>query len=573
MRERNINIAIYTFFVILAACLFYTQILRYPYYYKLARNNAIRIIPIDGPRGNIFDRNNIPLVTNRLSFDVAVVYQELKNREKLIELLTGSLGMTGPDVVAALEKAARKPYAPVTIAEDIDKEKALMLEEASFDMCGLVIATKAKRHYAYGNVGCHIFGYLSEITENELDRLRDYGYRIKDLLGRDGLEKYYDAALTGVDGGLQIEVDNKGRQVRTLGLKEPSNGKDLYLTIDMSMQALSDKLLGERKGVVIVMDPRNGEVLALASHPTFDPNLFVKPDTSAQRMKLLGDRIGRPLLNRAISCIYPPGSVFKIVIASAALETLRIKPSTRFFCGGSYVLGKAKFNCWKDTGHGLQDVVSGLMNSCNVFFYNTGKATGVDNIEMYAKLFGFGKPAGIDLPDEAMGIVPGKLWKKQHRKDKWYEGDTINYSIGQGYLLVTPLQVVDMIAVIANGGGVIRPHIVKRIDAEEINPTSRKNIGIRNDVMQKVREGLYKVVNDESGTAKHVRVKGVAIAAKTGTAQNPQGKTHAWFTGFAPFNAPKICVVVFLEHGGHGGLVPADIARGIFEEAKNKGYL
>ena len=346
MRERNINVVIYAFFVILAVCLFYTQVLRYPYYYKLARNNAIRIITISGPRGNIYDRNNIPAVTNRLSFDVAVVYQELRNRQKLIDLLMASIGVTAKDAAAALDKAERKPYAPVTIAEDIDKEKALMLEEASVDMPGLVIETKAKRYYAYGNAGCHIFGYLSEISESELDRLRDYGYRIKDLLGRDGLEKYYNDDLTGLDGGLQIEVDNKGRQVRTLGIKEPSNGKDLYLTVDMSMQVLSDKLLGERKGVVVVMDPRNGEIIALASHPSFDPNIFVKPDTSKQRTKLMRDRVGRPLLNRAISCVYPPGSVFKMVVAAAALETGRIKASTRFFCGGSFLLGKARFKCW-----------------------------------------------------------------------------------------------------------------------------------------------------------------------------------------------------------------------------------
>lgn len=574
MREKLLNTVLQGLFALLIIGLVYMQAFRFFYYSKLSKNNAIRIVPIDGPRGIIFDRNRIPLVTNRLSFDVAIVYQELKDKEKLIRLLNDLLGLSREAIRRSLEKARLKaPYAPVTIVEDVDKEKAFCLEEASFDTRGLVVETRSKRHYIYNEVGGHIFGYLSEISEKELENLRDYGYRIKNLVGRSGLEKYYNTYLTGLDGGTQIEVDNKGRQTRILGLKEPASGKDLHLTIDITLQSLCDKLLGEQNGAIIVMNPQNGEVLALVSHPTFDPNVFVRPDASIERLKLLRDEIGHPLLNRAISGLYAPGSVFKVVIASGALEAKRITAHTHFFCGGSYKLGNANFDCWKESGHASQEVTSALANSCNVFFYQTGRAMGVDSIEAFAKLFGFGKPTGIDLPDEAQGLVPGRLWKRLYRRDNWYEGETVNYAIGQGYLLVTPIQILQMMAAMANGGSLARPYIVRRIESTDISNVKTRYLGLKPDVIQKIREGLAKVVNSENGTGRRAKVEGLVIAGKTGTAENPQGRTHAFFCGFAPFDDPKICLVVFLEHGGKGGLEPAQIAKTLFEEAKNKGYI
>ncbi|MDD5436384.1 MAG: penicillin-binding transpeptidase domain-containing protein, partial [Candidatus Omnitrophica bacterium] len=387
MRERLPIVVISAFFILIGAGLFYNQVIRFGYYSRLSKNNSIRIIPIDGPRGNIFDRNGVAVVSNRLSFDVAVVYRELRNKQTFIRILSEVLRIPARDIVRVMDKARNKPYAPVTILEDIDKNKAIMLEEASFDIDGLTIETRSRRDYLYGNVGSHIFGYLSEINDNELDDLRDYGYRMGDLVGRSGLEKQYEFYLRGLDGGTQIEVDNRGRQTRVLGVKEPSSGKDLYLTLDIALQVACDKLLGDRKGAICVMNPATGEVLALASHPSFDPNVFVRPKSSNERVALLRDRIGRPLSNRLIAGQYPPGSVFKVVTAAAALETGKISPATRFVCQGSYRLGKAKFDCWKAEGHGSQNLVDGLMNSCDVFFYNTGRAAGVDAIETYSKLF------------------------------------------------------------------------------------------------------------------------------------------------------------------------------------------
>lgn len=573
MRDRFLIAAISLLFFLLAASLFYNQILRYGYYSKLSRNNSIRILPIEGPRGNIFDRTGRPLVINRLSFDVAIIYQEIGDRRRLVRLLSDLLGMTGEEIVAALEKAGKRAYAPVTIAEDIGKDEALALEEASFDVSGLVIETRAKRDYIYKHFGSHIFGYLSEITDSELETLRDYGYRMKDLIGRDGLEKYYESFLRGTDGGTQIEVDNRGRQTRVLGIKEPENGQDLQLTIDLSLQLACDKLLGERKGAIVVMDPRNGDILALASHPAFDPNIFVRRGASRERVSLLNDRTGRPMSNRAISGIYPPGSVFKIVTASAALEQKKLTRNTRFFCPGKYKIGNTSFDCWKEAGHGSQNVVEAMMNSCNVFFYNTGRALGVNRMETYTRFFGYGKPTGIDLPDEVGGIVPGKAWKTARNKGGWYEGETLNYAIGQGYLAVTPIQVAVMAAVMANNGNLVRPRLVKRIGRDDIQCQKPKSLGLKDDTIQEVRKGLFEAVNNEIGTGKRAKAAGLIVAGKTGTAQTSQGSTHAWFCGFAPYGDPKICLVVFLEHGGKGGLEPAEMARGLFEEAKARGYL
>ncbi|MCX5677674.1 MAG: penicillin-binding protein 2 [Candidatus Omnitrophica bacterium] len=573
MRDRFLISALSFLFVLIIIGLFYNQILMYGYYAKLSRNNSIRVIPIEGPRGNIFDRTGQPLVTSRLSFDAAIIYQEIGDRKKLMSLLSDQLGLSGAQIMDAFEKASGRSYEPVTIAEDIPKEKALALEEAGFDVSGIVIETRSRRNYLHKHFGSHIFGYLSEVTDNELETLKDYGYRMKDLIGRAGLEKYYESALRGVDGGTQIEVDSRGHQTRVLGLKEPASGQDLQLTIDFSMQIACDKLLGDRKGAIVVMDPRNGDILALASHPTFDPNVFVERGTSEERMKLLNDKTGRPMSNKAISGLYPPGSVFKIVTSSAALEQNKITRYTRFFCPGFYKLGHSQFNCWKDGGHGSQNVVEGIKNSCNVFFYNTGRALGVDRLESYTKLFGYGKPTGIDLTDEVGGIAPGREWKLFHKRGIWYEGETLNYAIGQGYLSVTPIQVLEMAAVMANNGNLVRPRLVRRVGSSDLPNQKPKSIGLKDETVQVVRMGLFEAVNNESGTAKRAKLEGATVAGKTGTAQNPQGRTHAWFCGFAPYNDPKVCLVVFLEHGGKGGLEPAEIARGIFAEAKQRGYL
>ena len=479
MRERFIPAFLSISFAVLLIALFYNQAVMFNYYSTLSKNNAIRIVPIDGPRGQVFDRNGIRLVSNRLAFDVAVIHRELRSEGELTDFLAKTLGASRQDVERSLAKARTRPYEPVTIVEDIDKDKALLLEESTIYMPGLEIKTRSRRHYLYGDIGSHVFGYLSEVTESELEQLEEYGYRQKDLIGRSGIEKSYESRLRGVDGATLIQVDSKARQVRTLGMKEPSSGEDLYLSIDMRLEALCDKMLKERRGAIVVMDPQNGQILALSSGPTFDPNVFVKSKGSAERLRLMKDLKGRPLSNRATSNSYEPGSVFKVVIASGALETKKISVNTHFSCPGSYTLGRTRFDCWKEGGHGSQDVKDALKNSCNVFFYQTGRALGVDNIETYAKLLGFGKACGIDLPDEVSGLVPGRMWKRFYKKDNWYEGETVNYAIGQGYLLVTPLQILNMMAAVSNGGKLVKPHLAVRIGSSNITQTGPRNINLK----------------------------------------------------------------------------------------------
>lgn len=572
MRSEILASLITAMFAFLVLGLFTTQVLNYDLYFVQSQNNFIRIIPIEAPRGRILDRNGTVLVTSRLSLDVSCIYQEVGKKDLFIREVSTLLKEPPRRVIRSMEKASERPFAPVTIFEDVDKERAMALEELDGVLRGLVIEPRSKREYVFGTAGAHLFGYLGEINEEELDRLKAYGYRMRELMGRSGLEKYYNNYLMGSDGGEQVEVDSRGRRIGVLGLKEPVPGKDLSLTLDMRLQLTADSLLGGRHGAVIVMDPRDGEILAMASHPAFDPNTFVRPMGHGSRLALLHDR-SKPLLNRAISGLYAPGSIFKIVVASAALEMKRITRSTSFHCPGSYSLGHAVFRCWKEGGHGGQNVLEAIKNSCNVFFYNTGRAVGVDGIESYALKFGFGRPTGIDLPEEAAGLVPGRVWKAIARKDEWYEGETVNYAIGQGYLSVTPLQVLRATALVANGGKLVRPFVVKQIGPIEVGNARLQHVDISPETLRIVREGMLKVVQDQDGTGRRARVDGVLIGGKTGTAQNPQGATHAWFTGFAPWKDPSVSIVVIIEHGGKGGIGAADIARGLFGKAKEFGYL
>ncbi len=572
MRQEALTLFITILFVFLLLGLIYAQVLNHDAYYAQSQNNFIRIVPIDGPRGKIFDRNGRIMVNNRLSLDVSCIYQEIGRKDLFIKTLGTVLGTSPRGVIRCLEKASERPFAPVTLQEDVEKERAISLEELEPGVRGAVIEPKSKRDYVYGSAAGHICGYLGEVNEEELDRLRGYGYRMRDLIGRSGLEKYYNNYLTGIDGGEQIEVDARGRRVSLLGLKEPKAGKDLWLTIDARLQQLAQNLLEGKTGAIVLMDPRNGEVLALASSPAYDPNTFVRPREFAERMRLVEDR-SKPFLNRAIGGVYAPGSVFKIVTACGALETKKISRYTRFTCTGTYKLGGTTFHCWKEGGHGPQDIIDAIKNSCNVFFYTAGKSLGVDALESYALRFGFGKPTGIDLPEEASGLVPGRLWKMLAKKEAWYDGETVNLAIGQGYLMVTPLQVLRMTACIANGGKLVRPFMVKRIGPVEVGSSRLQDLGLSAETVRIIKEGMLKVVNDDSGTGRRAKVDGLVIGGKTGTAQNPQGVPHAWFIGFAPAENPSLSVVVMVEHGGRGGYEPAEIAHDIFKAAREMGYL
>ncbi|MFH1753384.1 MAG: penicillin-binding protein 2 [Candidatus Omnitrophota bacterium] len=571
MRIKILGVLIYIPFFLLAVGLFYLQIINGANYERLATRNRIRLVPIESPRGRIFDRNGVLLVNNRISFDVSIITQELKNKDEVLEKLAMRLNQPKESLEEALKKNFITPFQPVKIAFDIGKIKAITIEEERLDLPGVIIETSPYRHYIYKETGSHIFGYLGLINSRELEKLKSYGYTTNDYVGRSGVEKYYDSYLKGTDGGMQIEVDNRGHQVGILGIREPIKGKDLYLSIDIRLQEFIENVFKGARGVACVMDPRSGEILSLVSTPAFDPNIFLA-EGSSRRISSLFASEDYPLLNRAIQCGYPPGSVFKIVTSSAGLEK-NISPERTLYCSGLYFLGGNIFRCWKEKGHGALAVRDALKHSCNVFFYQLGRMVGAEEIANYAVKYGFSHPTGIDLPGEYSGLVPNRMWKLLNKRESWYEGETLNYAIGQGYLLVTPMQIVRMVSSVANGGYLVRPFLVKKIEDVDISQTKRSSVNISKETLDIVKEGLVKVVNDPDGTGRRAYVEGAKVAGKTGTAQTSQPKTHAWFSGFAPADEAKVVLVVFLEYGGKGGLGASQTAREIFVELQNLGYM
>ena len=553
--------------------LFYLQVIRGSYYSEESRSNRIRLQTLEAPRGRIFDRNGTLLVGNRISFDVAAIPQELGDKkEQTFTQLGKILGVSSNQIKETFNKNRLAPFAPTTIRRDIGKTTAIRLEEAKLDMPGIMLQTKPLRNYLYGNTASHVIGYLGLINREELTRLRNYGYERQDLKGRSGLEKSLDNYLKGREGGMQLEVNNRGRQLRMLGVKEPIPGKDIHLTIDIKLQQLIDDMFDSYRGVAIVMDVNTGEILSLVSKPNFNPKVFVDKSNPAEVRRLLKSP-DYPMVNRALNGKYPPGSVFKVVVAAAALEKKKASRGIHLNCKGSYVLGKSVFRCWKKKGHGGQNLTQAIKNSCNVFFYQLGRIAGADNITDFSRRFGYGAATGIDLEGEASGLVPGRVWKMMAKREGWYEGDTLNFSIGQGYLLVTPIQVARMMAAVANGGKLVTPYLVKKIDFLDTSSPEPRPIKISPETIDLITEGLYGVVNEKGGTGRKARVEGLLVAGKTGTAQAGNRGTHAWFSGFAPVKNPKICVLVFLEHGGKGGLNAAKMAGDIFTEVRNQGHL
>lgn len=553
MRLKLLSIIILISFLYLIIGLGYTQIIKGEFYKGLSENNRIRLIPIPALRGNIYDRNGTVLANSRPSFDACIVPQDFK--DEAVVLLAKVLDLTPEEILHRLAKGRSAPFAPVVIARDIGQRSATILEEHSRELPGVVVQVKGLRYYPQGGVCSHILGYMGYKSFDELEKIRRYGYQVRDLVGRTGVEERYDGWLRGEDGGKQVEVDYKGRFVKILGERPPKGGKDLHLTIDIRLQQLAWDLLEGKFGAIIVMDPRTGEVLAMVSRPDYDPNWFIDPGYSSERYKILEDP-SSPLLNRAISCYYPPGSTFKVVVALSALELGKISPATHRHCEGIYYLGGRGFRCWNEDGHGSLRLEEAIAYSCNIFFYQVGLMVGVDHLAKMARYLGYGKPTGIELPSEARGLVPTRRWKKAKFGEPWYDGETANLSIGQGYLSVTPLQAARMISAIATDGTLPQPHLVKIPNTPRVS--KRLDILARN--IKVVKGGMVKGVSWEGGTCHRAWVPGLAIAAKTGTAQVEMGRPHSWFIGFCPAEDPKIVFCVFLEHGGYGSQEAARLA-------------
>ncbi len=532
----------------LIAGLWNHQVKNLSHYRLLSERNRVRLVPAPGARGVIYDRNGVRLVDNRPSFDIAVMPEELEDEERTLWLVSDLIDVSPEHLRDRLRKSQAPPFIPVVVARDVGKLRAMVIEERQAELPGIIIRTTPMRRYVYKDTTSHLTGYLGRLSPDELLCLKRYGYKMRDLIGKAGIEKAFDRTLKGKCGGMQVEVDNNGRVLAVLGVQEPEKGQDLYLTIDIRLQRFIANLLKGTSGAIVCMEPEQGDILALTSWPNFDPNIFTSRDSNAEIRKLLASKKA-PFLNRAISTYCAPGSIFKIVVATAGLETNAISPDTRFTCRGSYNIGGRDFKCWNESGHGSIDLEKGLLHSCNVFFYRLGLRIGPDNISRYAGLFGLGRKTGVELPGERKGLIPSPRWKASQGKGRWYDGDTANLSIGQGYILLTPIQAVRMVSVIANGGTLVRPHIIRdgegRFKAVPL-PFSATNIMV-------VKRGLEKAISDAEGTAHRAYVSEIRAAAKTGTTEvGGKRRSHAWLVGFAPVDRPRISFAIFLEHGGSG---------------------
>jgi len=629
LRFAVFRILIVAAFIVIAGRLWDLQIASSAEYQRSADRNRFRLVQIDAPRGIIYDRHGRMLVRNVPSFAVSIVSAGLPEDEearavvlaRLGELLQmpataaesasdsgapGLRGLSGLSIEQILEsrttgRYAVSPYTPIRIASNVDRQAAFIIEEEHLELPGVIVTAEPLRHYVDGPLTAHLLGYVGPIPSERVQAyVADDVYDPNDLVGLTGVELTQEAYLRGTKGQKHIEVDVYQREVAALASQSPIQGDSIYLTVDLDLQrAVEDALReGMRKansavGVAVAMDPRTGEVLAMVSLPSYNNNLFSGGISYEDYARLSQDK-RRPLVNHAISGLYPPGSTFKIVPACAVLEEHVVELNTRLLCQGTFLLPNKfypddmsqaqKFYCWRTQGHGALNVQEAIQHSCDIFFYRaTGgyrELTGLGNERLaeYATMFGFGRPTGIELSGEASGLVPTDRWKRQTYGENWGTGDTYNAAIGQGFVLVTPLQMLNATAAVANGGTLYRPQLVyKVVDAEGqpirvLEPEVLGELEISEQHLAVVRQGMRDAVT--KGTAWLLNIPTVPVAGKTGSAEYPavdeEGNllmdehgylpTHAWFAAFAPFDDPEIALIVFLEGGGEGSQTAVPVA-------------
>ncbi len=547
MRIKILRVITIFLFLLIVTELIYIQLIRGNYFYILSKNNRIRVVPMEGRRGRILDRNNLILADNRGSFNVTIVPQEVKNPEELFNFLGNTLEINPDKLLRIYQQKVFAPFAPVAVAEDISREKAIIIEENVFRFPELTVQEISRRVYPFGRASAHVLGYVGKINQLKAEEMKEYGYTTQNIVGYSGIEEFYDRYLQGQPGGLQIEVNSRGQQVRLLSFKEPSVGEDVMLTIDERIQQIAMELLAERKGAIVVMDMNSGEILGLASSPAYDPNVFVRNISSEISGVVSAE--GSPLLNRAIRGQYPPGSVFKLPVAMCALDAGKIFPGLTFDCPGYYRLGNSEFGCTHV--HGNQDLTGAIAHSCNVYFYHVGLIAGPELIHRYARILGLGEKTKVDLPYEASGFIPSPQQRRVDQHRAWYKGDTLNFSIGQGDVLATPIQLTKMMAILGNNGKVYQPHLLKSVGSSPVSQTQERLISMNPKTLEALQIGMAATVRDPSGTANILDIPGLFISGKTGTAQSSRpGEHHAWFAGYCLTNKAKLAFCVFLEFGG-----------------------
>ena len=528
-------------FIIIVGGLFYYQVIKGDYYLERSKANYIRVIPQDAIRGSIMDTNQKVIARDLPAFDIAVVpYQIRKVKGAVFSKISGLLNIPEQRIENNYKRNIKSPFSPVDIATHVDKLLVLHAKDELGDE--IIVKSTPYRFYPFSYEMSHILGYVKDAAAF-YNKLKAYGYTPYERVGFLGIEQYYDSYLKGKEGGKLVEVDSNGRVVGFLGESIPQRGKDIILTIDSRIQTAAYRALSGYRGVIILMNPYNGAVITLCSRPSYNVNNIVK---GIKVHSVFVDK-GKPFINRATQAAYPFGSIFKPILAAAALNEKAISKDTTFNCKGFFLLGNYKFSCWDV--HGIQNVTEAIAHSCNVYFYNVGLRLGIEKIAVWARKFGLGEISGIDLPYEKKGIVPDISWKKKYKREGWFKGDTVNTSIGQGYLRGTPLQAVVAISAFANGGYIIRPHILKEIGEKDTVFIKKNYLGVSPYNLDIVRRGLHEAVHDASGTAHLLDSLGLDIAGKTGTAQNI-GASHGWFVGFFPYKHPKYSICVLLENAG-----------------------
>ncbi len=468
------------------------------------------------------------------------------------------------EIESRFRKNRLTPFSPVIVAQDISRQQAIAVEESSYQYPGLLVLERYRRYYPFGPAGAHIIGYVGKADESKMRLIQQYGYSADEPVGYSGVEEYYDDDLRAEPGGRQIQVNSRGQQVRLLSVREPSEGKELVLTVDQRIQRAAYQVLDGRRGAVVVLDPANGEVLGMVSSPAFDPNDFSQREDRS-RVAAYFKSDDSPLVNRAVAAQFPPGSVFKTVVALAGLQERKIIPSTTFDCPGYFDLGNRHYKFAH--AEGKQDLTEAMGHSANEYFFHTGLALGVDLISRYASLLTLGERTGIDLPYEVKGAIP-----KRTAFSRWFPGDTVNMAIGQGFLLTTPIQLARLMAVVENEGRIIEPHVMMSMGGVGAALKPSRVVTLRPEVWSAVKDGLRAVVKMESGTAHILDLPGLEVYGKTGTVQAGVGRPdHAWFAGVVKTPVRTLAFSVLLEHGGSSAnacLAAKDVLLALQSEGK-----
>ncbi|MCC6953481.1 MAG: penicillin-binding protein 2 [Deltaproteobacteria bacterium] len=572
--------------------LWYLQAVQGTHFRDLSENNRIRSIRTVAARGSVYDREGRVLVGNRPAFQVAIVPEDTPSVKDAIALIAQVTGRSVEELTKNFEtQRSRYHFEPKVIISDASREELAKVKVNSFRLPGVIVEVVPTRDYPFRNAASQLVGYSREISKSQLDKLGKDGYKRGDMLGQTGLEGTWEPQLRGKSGFRQVEVDAMGHRIgdRTAGGELPGlPGKDLHLTLDLDLQRAAEEGLGAFRGAVVALDPNNGDVLALVSTPTYDANVF-SGQVSSEAWRGLIDDANDPLQNRALSMVYPPGSTFKLVTSLAALAEGKATEHTELNCPGYYKFGNRRYHCHKRSGHGGVSLRRALLVSCNAFYFQLGQQLGIQVMERYGKMLGLGAQSGIELPGEVPGIMPSEDWKKKQYKERWYPGDTLPVSIGQGYVVVTPIQMAVLAATLANDGIVYKPRLVQRVvdrltgEQQEIPPTVVRKLDIKPEVFALVRSIAAGVVSDPHGTGKASKLPGISVGGKTGTAQvgrlgkeslGERFRDHAWFVSFAPVEKPMLAVSVIVENSGHGGQFAAPIAKKVYEAFfRKKGML